>query len=130
MHWELQGDSLYVATPKGVNAIQVLTIHKAKGLEFPVVILPFLDDPIQGNHRAKVWLDTEEFFGKDIAKGWIPFTKRIETYGEQGKAMFDKVRQANELVKHWSLETMDNICFGQDYYLQKGDNSQPVDVAM
>ena len=97
MHWELQGDSLYVATPKGVNAIQVLTIHKAKGLEFPVVILPFLDDPIQGNHQAKVWLDTEEFFGKDLAKGWIPFTKRVETYGEQGKAMFDKVRQANEL---------------------------------
>ena len=97
MHWELQGDSLYVATPKGINTIQVLTIHKAKGLEFPVVILPFLDDPIQGNHQAKVWLDTEEFFGEDMSKGWIPFTKRVETYGEQGKALFDKVQQANEL---------------------------------
>ena len=96
MHWELQGDSLYVATPKGINAIQVLTIHKAKGLEFPVVILPFLDDPIQGNHQAKVWLDTEDFFGEDISKGWIPFTKRVETYGEQGKALFDKVQHANE----------------------------------
>ena len=97
MHWELQGDSLYVATPKGVNAIQVLTIHKAKGLEFPVVILPFLDDPIQGNHQAKVWLETEEFFGETISKGWIPFTKRVETYGEQGKALFDKVQRENEL---------------------------------
>ena len=96
-HWELQGDSLYVATPKGVNAIQVLTIHKAKGLEFPVVILPFLDDPIQGNHKAKVWLETEKFFGETISKGWIPFTKRVEAYGEQGKALFDKVQQANEL---------------------------------
>ena len=97
MHWELQGDSLYVATPKGVNAIQVLTIHKAKGLEFPVVILPFLDDPIQGNHQAKVWLETEEFFGETISKGWIPFTKRVETYGEQGKILFDKVQRENEL---------------------------------
>ena len=42
-------------TPKGLNAIQILTIHKAKGLEFPVVILPFLDDPIQGSHRTQVW---------------------------------------------------------------------------
>lgn len=40
--WELSGESKSVILPSGLDAIKVLTIHKSKGLEFPVVILPFL----------------------------------------------------------------------------------------
>jgi len=97
MHWNQQGDSLYVATPKGLNAIQILTIHKAKGLEFPVVILPFLDDPIQGSHRTQVWLNTTEWFGENLSKGWIPYSKKIVDYGEAGEALFNQIQEANEL---------------------------------
>lgn len=38
---ELTGDDLYVDVTGG-DAVQVMTVHKAKGLEFKVVILPFL----------------------------------------------------------------------------------------
>ncbi len=40
--WETSGASKSLVLPSGQNAIRVLTIHKSKGLEFPVVILPFL----------------------------------------------------------------------------------------
>lgn len=40
--WETSGGSKSLVLPSGQNAIRVLTIHKSKGLEFPVVILPFL----------------------------------------------------------------------------------------
>jgi len=39
--WEEKGSNISLSTPQGINAITVSTIHKAKGLEYPVVILPF-----------------------------------------------------------------------------------------
>ena len=41
--WDLQKETLSISSPEGVNAINLMTIHKSKGLEFPVVILPFAD---------------------------------------------------------------------------------------
>lgn len=40
--WETSGESKSLVLPSDQNAIRVFTIHKSKGLEFPVVILPFL----------------------------------------------------------------------------------------
>jgi ATP-dependent exoDNAse (exonuclease V) beta subunit len=40
--WETSGELKSVVLPSGQDAIKVFTIHKSKGLEFPVVILPFL----------------------------------------------------------------------------------------
>lgn len=42
----LEGEKLYVPVTES-DAIKILTIHKSKGLEFPVVILPFLGMEIQ-----------------------------------------------------------------------------------
>ena len=38
--WEDNGYSLSISAPQGVEAVQVMTIHKSKGLEFPIVIIP------------------------------------------------------------------------------------------
>ncbi len=47
--WEKQGKDEKTPTPSNVNAVQILTIHKSKGLQFPVVIVPWMNFEIQND---------------------------------------------------------------------------------
>jgi ATP-dependent exoDNAse (exonuclease V) beta subunit len=59
-YWEEKKEKLSIASPEGQNAVQIMTIHKSKGLEFPVVIYPYADDNIYADQDQHVWLDLKE----------------------------------------------------------------------
>ena len=44
--WEEIGCQQAVSAPRGANAVRIMTIHKAKGLGCPVVIMPFFHEPL------------------------------------------------------------------------------------
>lgn len=50
--WEENGSRLSIAAPEGTEAVQVMTVHKSKGLEFGVVIVPCADWPIGRPKRS------------------------------------------------------------------------------
>lgn len=57
--WEENGDSRSIAAPEGVDALQVMTIHKSKGLEFPVVLIPKADWEAgpEKEEREIIWIN-------------------------------------------------------------------------
>ncbi|MCU0461642.1 MAG: UvrD-helicase domain-containing protein [Bacteroidales bacterium] len=64
--WETTGTNKSVVLPANQDAARIFTIHKVKGLEFRVIILPFLswNDDHDTHHREIVWVkppDVEPF---------------------------------------------------------------------
>lgn len=41
--WDEKKDKRQIASPDDMEAVKVMTVHKSKGLEFPVVIMPFVE---------------------------------------------------------------------------------------
>jgi len=59
-YWETKKDTASIAAPDNMDAIRIMTIHKSKGLEFPIVIFPYADAPMYREIDPKVWLPTEQ----------------------------------------------------------------------
>ena len=47
--WDETGCKQAISAPKGANAVRIMTIHKAKGLGCPVVIMPFFHEATTPN---------------------------------------------------------------------------------
>ena len=58
--WEQYKDKLTINSPDDIDAVTVMTVHKAKGLEFPVVILPELNWELESTRDDGVWATNDE----------------------------------------------------------------------
>ncbi|GCD78492.1 ATP-dependent helicase [Thermaurantimonas aggregans] len=64
-YWDnVLNEEFSINTSSTINAVQIMTIHKAKGLEWPVVILPFFDFKMFKTEQEIIELEEDEYFLK------------------------------------------------------------------
>ena len=76
--WEKNAGSLSIVVPEELDAVRILTIHKSKGLEYPVVILPFANDPRKYT-RSFLWAGVDDDIAEGLGTGLLPVRKELET---------------------------------------------------
>ncbi|WP_034060285.1 UvrD-helicase domain-containing protein [Lacinutrix jangbogonensis] len=96
-YFDFKKDKLSIVSPQEQDAIQIMTIHKSKGLEFPVVIFPYAEINIYEDIEPKEWytLKPENYNGFKYAL--LNYGKTFESYGEQGSAIYAKHQAELEL---------------------------------
>lgn len=76
-YWETKKDKLSVVLPTRSDAVQVMTIHKSKGLEFPVVIFPFANQKIS-TRGSETWVPFKDEAVPELKAAYIKLSKTLE----------------------------------------------------
>ena len=94
-YWEQKKDKLSIAAPEHIDAVKIMTIHKSKGLEFPMVIFPFANALIHDPRKQK--------------KSWVGVSPREKEMGLDEFLINTKkeMLQYNEITSKNYLEEME-----------------------
>ncbi|WEK69276.1 MAG: UvrD-helicase domain-containing protein [Candidatus Chryseobacterium colombiense] len=79
-YWDEEASSYTIQASENIDAIQIMTIHKAKGLEFPIVFIPMMNK----NRDAEFsnWFETSDNSAlKSVNIN--QFSKNLEIYDEE-----------------------------------------------
>jgi ATP-dependent exoDNAse (exonuclease V) beta subunit len=98
-YWDKNSEKFSIPSPEGTNAVRIMTIHKSKGLEFPVVIMPFAEEDYNRKPKDKLWLNSKEQ-DFDMPKVLVDNSSAIEEFGAEASAVYNLKKQE---------ELLDNI---------------------
>lgn len=95
-YWEKNGHKFSIPSPDEKNAVRIMTIHKSKGLEFPVVIFPFAEEDYSRKPKDKLWLDNEEEI-LELPKILIDNSSAVEGFGVEAATVYHQKKQEDLL---------------------------------
>lgn len=98
-YWEDNKHKLSISVPDNMNSVRVMTIHKSKGLESRIVIIPYANWSIEiDGNKDKIWASTPE----------TPFNKAsayyVKAVKEAKSTYFEK-----DYLEESKLVRLDNI---------------------
>ncbi|UOU98868.1 UvrD-helicase domain-containing protein [Chryseobacterium daecheongense] len=99
-YWDEEASTHSIQASENIDAIQIMTIHKAKGLEFPIVFIPMLNK--NRDNEFTNWFETS----KDDALKSVninQFSKNLEVYDEEIEK-FNRQNSYKNLVDRLCLQ--------------------------
>lgn len=100
-YWDKNGSKFSIPSPEGNDAVRIMTIHKSKGLEFPVVIFPFAEEDYSRAPRSKMWLDLDDTTF-EFQKALVDSNKDVAQYGEKASELY-AIKSQEELLDNINI---------------------------
>lgn len=99
--WEEDGHKAVIPSAGKIDAIEVTTIHKSKGLAYDVVMIPFCSWSLDGKPNGDFWIDTEDTPFHQLGRIPIKYTSSL------GQSLFYKQYFEEKLFNYMdSLNTL------------------------
>jgi ATP-dependent exoDNAse (exonuclease V) beta subunit len=91
-YWDTVKEQKSVSAPENLDAVRVMTIHKAKGLAFPIVILPFADSDIYSASSSECWHPVDPNKHVGFQSMLVRANTQLKASGPVGEALYYKHR--------------------------------------
>ena len=79
------------------NAVQIMTIHQSKGLEFPVVFIPGMNKnylPAQGIGGKKIW----DWLPKTFVENWQRYERTKDDYSDERRLFYVALTRSQKFL--------------------------------
>lgn len=129
-HWGDVGVTEQIPMPEGLDAVRIMTIHKSKGLEAPVVIVPWLTSSTNVSNAVQVSVAGREVSVTNIKALGAPYYEElIKQSCESLNQMYVAFTRAREelYIFHTATDTgkKATICKGLDALWQAAGLTPP-----
>ena len=98
-YWDKYKSKSKIQSPQNSNAVKVMTIHKSKGLEFEIVILPFFDSSLTSS-RMKTWINIKN--DEEEIRAMVDFSKKLQFFNEETGKKYKSIIE-NQLIDSINL---------------------------